>query len=112
MLLQVDKHLKTLVKHLKAVVETTQDPVIIEHQQRQINNIEKIHSEIQLLNVYGNLNPTVCLKQPVGPPTLSLEEQSPNRPSLRLRSKSKAPRRSAIRAVDESIFTEADTLNL
>ena len=61
-LIQVDKHLKTLVKHLRSVVESTHDPVIIEHQQRQINNIEKIHAEIQALNVYGNLNSTFSLK--------------------------------------------------
>lgn len=75
-LIQVDKHLKTLVKHLRSVVENTHDPVIIEHQQRQINNIEKIHAEIQALNVYGNLNPTFQLK------AVQLEE-SPNRASSR-----------------------------
>ena len=47
---------------MRSVVENTHDPVIIEHQQRQINNIEKIHAEIQALNVYGNLNPTFQLK--------------------------------------------------
>lgn len=107
-LLQVDKHLKTLVKHLRAVVDSTHDPVIIEQQQRQINNIEKIHAEIQALNVYGNLNPTITLK----PQSASFQlDESPNRASIRLRRKSKGPRKSAVRQIDESLFTEADTLN-
>jgi len=44
---QVDKHLKTLMKQLKTVVTTSQDPVIIEHTQKQIKNIEKIHKDIK-----------------------------------------------------------------
>ena len=44
---QVDKHMKTLTKYLKSVVEKTEDPKIIEYTQRQINNIEKIHKEIK-----------------------------------------------------------------
>lgn len=105
-LLQVDKHLRTLVKHLRSVVENTHDPVIIEHQQRQINNIEKIHAAIQALNVYGSLNPTFTLKA-----AGQLLEESPNRASLKQRTKSKGPRKSSGRRVDESLFTEADTLN-
>lgn len=31
---QVDKHLKTLMKYLKNVVDQSMDPVIIEHTQR------------------------------------------------------------------------------
>lgn len=103
-LIQVDKHLKTLVKHLKSVVCNTEDPVIIEQQQRQINNIEKIHAEIQALNVYGNLNPTFTLK-----PESQQLEQSPNA-STRARRKSKGPRRVSGRKADESLFTEADTM--
>ena len=107
-LLKVDKYLKTLVKHLRSVVESTQDPVTIEHQQRQINNVEKIHAEIQALNVYGNLNPTLTLKSA----SQSYQfEESPSRASLRARRKSKGPRRSSARQADESLFTEADTLN-
>lgn len=44
---QVDRHMKTLTKYLKSVVEKTEDPKIIEYTQRQINNIEKIHKEIK-----------------------------------------------------------------
>lgn len=46
---QVDRHLKTLNKHLKTVVDKGQDPVIIEHSQRQLNNIEKIHKDIKFM---------------------------------------------------------------
>lgn len=105
MLIQVDKHLRTLVKHLRSVVGNSEDPVIIEQQQRQINNIEKIHAEIQALNVYGNLNPTFTLK--VDSQQL---EQSPST-STRQRRKSKGPRKVSGRKADESLFTEADTLN-
>ena len=44
---QVDRHMKTLTKYLKSVVEKTEDPKIIEYTQRQIINIEKIHKEIK-----------------------------------------------------------------
>lgn len=44
---QVDKHLKTLVRNLKNVVDQSMDPVIIEHTQRQIKNIEKVHKDIK-----------------------------------------------------------------
>ena len=42
-----DKHLKTLIKHLKNVVDTCTDPVTIEHTQKQIKSIEKIHKDIK-----------------------------------------------------------------
>lgn len=113
-LLQVDKHLKTLVKHLRTVVESTQDPVIIEHQQRQINNIEKVHAEIQALNVYGNLEHSFgsSLK-------FHLDEQHtvtlPNRASqgIKLRKRSKGPHQNSgsKRRADDSLFTEADTIH-
>jgi len=44
---QVDKHLKTLMKYLKNVVDQSMDPVIIEHTQRQITNIDKVHKDIK-----------------------------------------------------------------
>lgn len=44
---QVDRHLKTLIKYLRGVVESTKDPVTIEHTQKQIKNIEKIHKDIK-----------------------------------------------------------------
>lgn len=47
MMTVVDKHLKTLVKQLKNVVETSQDPVIIESTQRQIKQINSIHLDIK-----------------------------------------------------------------
>jgi len=37
-----DRHLKTLTKYLKNLVCESVDPVIIEHTQRQIKNIEKV----------------------------------------------------------------------
>ena len=43
---QVDRHLKTLIKYLRNVVETCKDPLIIEHTQKQIKNIVKIHKDI------------------------------------------------------------------
>ena len=44
---QVDKHLKTLIKYLRNVVDTSRDPLIIEHTQKQIKNIERIHKDIK-----------------------------------------------------------------
>lgn len=52
MMSQVDKHLKTLIKYLKNVVETCRDPLIIEHTQKQIKNIHSIHA--QLKNTINN----------------------------------------------------------
>jgi hypothetical protein len=39
--------LKTLVKYLKNLVDTCSDPLIIEHTQKQIKQIEKIHKDIK-----------------------------------------------------------------
>lgn len=44
---QVDRHLKTLIKFLKNVVEQSNDPQIIEHTQRQIKGIENVHKDIK-----------------------------------------------------------------
>ena len=43
----VDRHLKTLIKYLKNVAETSRDPLIIEHTLKQVKNIEKIHVDIR-----------------------------------------------------------------
>ena len=44
---QVDRHLKTLIKFLKNVVDQSSDPQIIEHTQRQIKGIENVHKDIK-----------------------------------------------------------------
>ena len=36
-----------MIKYLRGVVESTKDPVTIEHTQKQIKNIEKIHKDIK-----------------------------------------------------------------
>jgi len=50
---QVDRHLKTLIKFLKNVVDQSSDPQIIEHTQRQIKGIENVHKDIKKA-VYHN----------------------------------------------------------
>jgi len=47
MLSQVDRHLKTLIKFLKNVVDKSNDPQIIEHTQRQIKGIDNVHKDIK-----------------------------------------------------------------
>lgn len=42
-----DRHLKTLAKYLKNLVCESVDPVIIEHTQRQIKNLEKVQKDIR-----------------------------------------------------------------
>lgn len=42
-----DRHLKTLAKYLKNLVSESVDPVIIEHTQRQIKNLEKVQKDIR-----------------------------------------------------------------
>lgn len=52
-----DRHLKTLAKYLKNLVCESVDPVIIEHTQRQIKNIEKLQKDVRR---------TINLKDSVG----------------------------------------------
>jgi len=42
---QVDKHMQTLVKKMRDIVAKTEDPRQIEHTMKQIQKIEKLHSD-------------------------------------------------------------------
>ena len=47
MLDKISKHLKTLVKYLRDIVTKSEDPVIIEQNQRQIKSIERLSSDVK-----------------------------------------------------------------
>ena len=52
---QVDRHLKTLNRYMKNLVEETTDPKIIEQTLRQLKNIEKVQKEIKKASMHKDM---------------------------------------------------------
>jgi hypothetical protein len=48
MLSQVQKNLKSIVRHLKSYVRESSNPVMIEHSNKQVKLIEKLMAEVSI----------------------------------------------------------------